>query len=141
MTFFRPAYATTEERRRDLWAGVIGWFVINGTLVVVTLAGWVPAWVGAVQLAANIALIVLFAFTRRYVAIGALWAFACALIATVIDAPVGTAACFAIGSASNCGEFGCSSPAPYAVAYGLGFLVGLIPGYFILRSVHRRLGK
>jgi hypothetical protein len=138
LTFLRPAYTTADEKRRDLWAGVIGWFAINAILAIVTLAGWVPAWVGIVQLVANIALITLFAFTRRYVAIGALWAFAVALIATAVDAPVGTAACFAIGAGSNC-EFGCTSA--YAVGYGFGFLVGLIPGYFILRGVHRRLGK
>ena len=139
MNFLRPPYTTVEEKRRDLWAGVIGWFAINAILVVVTLAGWVPAWVGVVQLVANIALIVLLAFTRRYVAIGALWAFAVALIATVIDPPVGTAACFAVASGSGCGEFGCNSAC--AVGFGFGFLVGLIPGYFILRGVHRRLGK
>jgi hypothetical protein len=60
----------------------------------------------------------------------------------VVAAPVGTAACFVIASGSGCSAppF-CAGLAAYIVGYGLGFLVGLIPGYFILRGVHRRLGK
>lgn len=95
----------------------------------------------------NVIVIAIFGFTRRYVAFGALWAFVCALIATVIDAPVGTVACVSLVVAqptgSSCITLGCrvGDPAPVIVGYGSGFLVGLIPGYFILRQVHRELGK
>jgi hypothetical protein len=129
LSFLRPAYATAHERQLDLWAGVIGWFGINAILLIGTLIGLLPAWVSVVELIGNVVLPVLFATTRRYVALGAVWAFACALLATVIDAPVGTVACLAFGSSSG-----------ITSAYVFGFLVGLIPGLFILRRVHRSLG-
>lgn len=45
--FFRPAYSTAYEKRRDLWVGVIGLFAVNFAFLVVLLAGLVPAWGGA----------------------------------------------------------------------------------------------
>ena len=118
MKLTRHAYETRNEKTIDFIIGFVGWFVLNGVLTglgvgantLVTARGVAGGGSDTAQTAVgvlglvlfflplliNIAAIVLFAFTRSWIALGALAAFGVSLVAVVCLALLFTATCFAL---------------------------------------------
>jgi hypothetical protein len=119
MNLTRKTYTTRNEKIIDFVIGFIGWFVLNGLLTVLvqavsaglSLAGGaldgggsgvsdvtliVIGLVGlCVPLLINIGLLVYFALTRYWIALGALAAFALSLVAVICLGVVLGVTCFA----------------------------------------------
>lgn len=119
MAFVRKTYETRQEERRDFWIGFGGWFATN---IVMTLLSWgctllmsylkdnllpsneaidtlVPILVVIVQvipLFINLGGLIFLAFTRKWMALGALVAFGAALILVVAAGVCFVVACFAL---------------------------------------------
>ena len=119
MAFARKTYETRQEKRRDFWIGFGGWFAAN---IALALLAWgctlllsylkdnllpsdeaidtvVPILVVIVQvipLFINIGALIFLAFTRHWIALGALVAFGAALILVVAAGVCFVVACFAL---------------------------------------------
>lgn len=86
MRLERKTYETKAEKRRDIWIGFGGWFGLNVPLAVLApFTGAVGILViGILALLLNVGGLILLAFTRRWMAAGAL----VALVAVMVLAPV-----------------------------------------------------
>jgi len=116
--FKRKIYETKKEKSRDFWIGVIGWVILNVVLwglstvlyafllqyavstqfdpSVSEFFAYLPTFSSCLPLLINILLITFFAFTRRWIALGALAAFGAAFVLAIIAGIVLTVACFLI---------------------------------------------
>jgi hypothetical protein len=115
MKLTRKVCETRNQKTVDFVIGFIGFIILNGVLwgvgQLVAVAAAVPLWslnqdtlntvygvVGllliCLPLVINIGLIVFFAFTHYWIALGALGAFAAALVITICIAVVLAATCF-----------------------------------------------
>jgi hypothetical protein len=101
----RTVYATREQKRRDFILGLVGWYAVNGALLVLNLAtprgpdGAPRAVVDtlvALPWVLNVGGLILFGFTRHWVALGMLGAFAALLALLVIAGVFLTVACFVL---------------------------------------------
>jgi hypothetical protein len=122
----RKEYLTRREKTVDFLIGFIGWFILNGLWWGgLSLASWLllqfsdtPAGTDLTQflesigevatavllilpLILNLALLIRFAFTRYWIAIGAASAFASLLLLTICAGIVWTVACFVLLSNSG----------------------------------------
>jgi hypothetical protein len=88
-------YTTRQEKVLDFVIGFVGWFLVNGLLYgcsLVILQGMdssmpdpLPAvLLGLVPLLVNIGALIFFAFTRRWIALGMLAAFALVLVGVLL---------------------------------------------------------
>lgn len=103
---FRPKeYATRNQKILDFAIGFLGWFLLNGLLYTcsVLLLGQLDtsgdnSWLGlallALPLVLNIALLIVLARLRRWIALGALAAFASTLVMVLILGILVYAVCF-----------------------------------------------
>lgn len=126
MNLQRHTYNTGGEKTIDFFIGFVGWFVLNGVMaglvqVALTLAGGaanvlssdvlntVVGVAGLVlaclPLLVNIGLVVFFAFTRYWIALGAVAAFAASLIITLCLGILFGAACLAMLAAFSSSGF------------------------------------
>ena len=117
MNLTRKTYATRSEKVIDFVIGFVGFFVLNGVigggaqLVIILLNNasiavndsTIQSMVGVIGLALgclpfilNIGLIIFFAFTRYWIALGALGALAVSLIIAICIAIIIGGACFAL---------------------------------------------
>lgn len=104
----RKIYTNPAEKKRDFWAGVGLWFVLNivlllsifplnaflYTILSYDAADLVALIVGLVPLLVNIGLIVYFAFTRSQIALGMVAGFGSALLIVICLGLFLTAVCF-----------------------------------------------
>jgi hypothetical protein len=95
MKLQRKAYATRNEKVLDFVLGFVGWFLVNGLLygcsIVILQVGLfetsdslLAVLLGLLPLLLNIAVVILFAFTRRWIALGILAAFALVLLGVLL---------------------------------------------------------
>lgn len=95
MKLQRKVYATRGEKVLDFVLGFAGWFLVNGLIygcsIVILQAGLfdtsdsvLPVLLGLLPLLLNIAVVILFAFTRRWIALGILAAFALVLLGVLL---------------------------------------------------------
>jgi hypothetical protein len=122
MKLSRHVYATQNEKVIDFALGFIGWFILNGLMafagqiggglstVLVAVLPFDPNLMSQIQgvvlvllaclpLLVNIAGLVLLAFTRHWIALGALAAFATSLVVVLCAAILFLGACFIMTSA------------------------------------------
>ena len=110
----KKIYTTKNEKTIDFVIGFVAWFVLNGVLTGLTwfmasmlgtlqvepemqsVLGIVGAVVMFVPLVINIGLLIFFAFTRAWIALGMLAAFGVSLLITICLGILFGAACFAI---------------------------------------------
>ena len=112
----RKVYETKEEKRRDLIIGVVGFFVINGVLVCSSslLGGLVnnssldfniietiTFILACIPFLINIGLIIYFAFTRAWIALGMLAALAVLFALAIVAGIFLTIACFVMLAGSH----------------------------------------
>jgi hypothetical protein len=117
MKLSRKVYATRSEKALDFILGFLGWFVLNGVLggalqLVSAAINWAAGQAG-IDTAGNlyltaglvvygllflveVAVIILFAFTRTWIALGALAAIALGLFITICLAVLIGGACFVL---------------------------------------------
>lgn len=110
MRLTRKVYTTRNEKIIDFAIGFVGWFLVNGVLYACLIPiysrlptpdsqGSVAAlMLLALPLLINIGLLVLLAFTRRWIALGALAAFGLLLIGTLVLGLLAYAVCFSDGN-------------------------------------------
>jgi hypothetical protein len=96
MKLERKVYTTRNEKVLDFVLGFAGWFLINGLLYgcSILILQRMPSGtsddtiiallLGLLPLLLNIAALILFAFTRRWIALGLLAAFALVLIGVLL---------------------------------------------------------
>jgi hypothetical protein len=96
MRLERKIYTMRKEKVLDFVIGFAGWFLINGLLYgcsILVLNQFasegvpdtiIPLLLGVLPLLINIAALIFFAFTRRWIALGALAAFALVLVAVLL---------------------------------------------------------
>ncbi len=116
MNLTRKTYSTRNEKTIDFIVGFVGFFVLNGLVggggsVVFnllsstplaadtnfqTLLGFLSLALTCLPLLVNIGLIIFFAFTRYWIALGALSAMAVALIVVICIAVLIGGVCFAL---------------------------------------------
>lgn len=121
-------YDTRREKVIDFLIGFFGWFILNGLMSLVTtfapvgiteltelfqspdvnqifqgIGGIVGILIVCLPLLINVVLLIYFAFTRYWIAIGGASAFASLLILTICAGIVFTAACFILLSNPNTG--------------------------------------
>ena len=95
MKLERKVYTTRNERVIDFVLGFFGWFLVNGLLygcsililqaVDSSTSDSIPALLlGLIPLLINIAALIFFAFTRRWIALGILAAFALVLVGVLL---------------------------------------------------------
>jgi hypothetical protein len=95
MRLERKVYTTRSEKVLDFVIGFVGWFVVNGLLYGCsfyilsamsfnTTSDSIALLLGLLPLLLNIAALILFAFTRRWIALGILAAFGLALIGVLL---------------------------------------------------------
>lgn len=126
MSLTRATYSERSEKTRDFVLGFVGWFILNillnglvfGLSLLVpwlggsstdfesyqtlqSTLGWVQLVCNGLLLLANIGAIVYFSFTRYWIALGALAAFATLLVLAICIAVIVGVACFAILAGSN----------------------------------------
>jgi hypothetical protein len=88
-------YTNRNEKILDFVIGFVGWFLINGLLYGCSIAilqvmafetsdSIVVLLLGVLPLLINIAALIFFAFTRRWIALGALAAFALVLVGVLL---------------------------------------------------------
>lgn len=116
MDFTPKVYETEAERRRDFIIGFIGWFILNiiFSACVGVISAFVNGAIGSVTdpvtydtittffglfitclpLLLNVGGIIYFGFTRSWIALGALAAFAALLVLSIILTICFLAACF-----------------------------------------------
>jgi hypothetical protein len=110
MPLTRKVYATRNEKIIDFAIGFVGWFFVNGVLYacLVSLYSRLPTTdsqgnIAALMLLAlplllNVGLLVLLAFTRRWIAFGALAAFGLLLLGGLVLGLLAYAVCFSGGN-------------------------------------------
>ena len=118
MNFTRKTYATRNEKVIDFLIDFFGWFLLNGVVggvaqllvallsnvfasvdsnsSVQSLVGLVGLALWCIPLVVNLGLIIFFAFTHYWIALGALAAFAAALVVVICIALIWGAVCFAL---------------------------------------------
>ena len=95
MKLERKVYTTRNEKVLDFVIGFAGWFLVNGLLYGCsffilqqmssdTTGSLVALLLGLIPLLANIAALIFFAFTRRWIALGMLAAFALVLVGVLL---------------------------------------------------------
>jgi hypothetical protein len=95
MNLSRKIYTTRREKVIDFIVGFLGWFFINGllyTLLVFLIGQFSPdaqsslavVLLGLLPLLINIGALIYFGFTRRWIALGALAAFAAVLLLALL---------------------------------------------------------
>lgn len=106
----RKEYTDRSQKVLDFVLGFIGWFLINGLLYTGSIivinklpsGGSATDAITLLALAAplliNIAALIYFGFARRWVALGALAAFALTLLGTLVLGALVYAICFSMGS-------------------------------------------
>lgn len=90
MKLEKKIYETDQEKRRDFWIGFGGWFGINIPLAVLML--FIPLF-GLLSLLINLGGLIVLAFTRSRIALGALAAIGAALVLTLCAGLIFLAAC------------------------------------------------
>lgn len=113
MPLKRTVYETKEQERADLWRGVGLWFALNVAMYVVR---WIPPYlpydnasVGDqisvlmtyLPWTVNLGALAYFGFTRRWVALGMLVAFAAALAFAIVAGILFLTWCFLSGATWN----------------------------------------
>jgi len=106
MRLTRRVYATKSQKAVDFAIGFVGWFLLNGVLYGcglyyfgnVSSDGTVAALLLGLPLLLNIGALVVFGFTRYWIALGALAAFALSLLAVLLIGLLIYAVCFSSGS-------------------------------------------
>ena len=110
MRLTRKTYTTGREKAIDFAIGFVGWFVVNGVLYAGSIAllsqftsESIPdslplLFLAALPLLINVGALILLAFTRRWIALGALAAFALLLVGALIVALLVYAVCFSNGN-------------------------------------------
>ncbi|MEK7328450.1 MAG: hypothetical protein AAB217_24660 [Chloroflexota bacterium] len=116
MNLTRKTYSTRSEKTVDFIIGFIGWFVLNSALGGVSylvsnllimlpldvnralspVLPYVSLALACIPFLVNVGLIILFAFTRYWIALGALAAFAAVLVVIICLALIWGAVCFAL---------------------------------------------
>ncbi len=116
MNLTRKTYSTRNEKTIDFIVGFVGFFVLNGVVggagsVIFsllsatplafdenfqTLLGFLSLALTCLPLLVNLGLIIFFAFTRYWIALGALAAFAAVLVVIICIALIWGAVCFAL---------------------------------------------
>jgi hypothetical protein len=116
MNLTRKTYSTRNEKTIDFIIGFVGFFVLNGVVggagsVIFsllsatplafdenfqTLLGFLSLALTCLPLLINLGLIIFFAFTHYWIALGALAAFAAALVVVICIALIWGAVCFAL---------------------------------------------
>ena len=95
MKLERKIYTTRNEKVLDFVLGFVGWFLINGLLYGCSIlilqrmsfdasGSIVAVLLGLLPLLVNIAALIFFAFTRRWIALGMLAAFALVLVGVLL---------------------------------------------------------
>jgi hypothetical protein len=110
MRLTRKVYTTRNEKVIDFAIGFVGWFLVNGMLYacLILLYSRIPSQDSQGSIAAllllalplliNIGLLVLLAFTRRWIALGALAAFALLLLGGLLLGLLAYTICFSDGN-------------------------------------------
>ena len=110
MRLTRKVYTTRNEKIIDFAIGFVGWFLINGVLYACLIwlyssipnadsqGGIATLMLLALPLLINIGLLVLLAFTRRWIAFGALAAFGLLLLGGLLLGLLVYAVCFSDGN-------------------------------------------
>src|SRR5690349_10958 len=105
MKLERKVYTTRNEKVLDFVLGFAGWFLVNGLLYgcSILLIQALPSdspdslpalLLGILTLLANIGALIFFAFTRRWIALGILAAFALVLVGVLLLGLVFYVICF-----------------------------------------------
>ena len=105
MKLERKVYTTRNEKVLDFVIGFAGWFFVNGLLYGCSIAilqaidssssQSIPVLLlGLLPLLINIGALILFAFTRRWIALGILAAFALVLVGVLLLGLVLYAVCY-----------------------------------------------
>ena len=105
MKLERKVYTTRNEKVIDFVLGFVGWFLVNGLLygcsitILQAIDSDMPASIpalllGLLPLLINIGALILFAFTRRWIALGILAAFALVLVGVLLLGLVLYAVCY-----------------------------------------------
>ncbi|HNP71996.1 MAG TPA: hypothetical protein PLO33_14960 [Kouleothrix sp.] len=102
MNFTPKQYATRNEKIVDFVLGFLGWYLVNGLLYTcsVMLLGqtngdnWLVLTLLGLPLVLNIAALIVLARLRRWIALGALAAFAAMLVLVLILGILAYAVCF-----------------------------------------------
>jgi hypothetical protein len=122
----RKIYTTRREKVVDFMIGFVGWFILNGLMTLLTTiapvglaelsrilqssdpnqlvesaAGVVSLILLCLPLLINLALLIYFAFTRAWIAIGGASAFAAVILLTICAGIVFTVACFVMLNGSG----------------------------------------
>jgi hypothetical protein len=103
----RKVYTTRNEKVIDFVIGFLGWFLVNGMLYVLlvlilqqlpsdTQGSSIAVLLGALPLLINIGALILFGFVRRWIAFGALAAFALSLVTILVIGLLVYAVCFSL---------------------------------------------
>ena len=105
MKLERKVYTTRNEKVIDFVLGFVGWFLVNGLLYGCSIAilqaidssssQSIPVLLlGLLPLLINIGALIFFAFTRRWIALGILSAFALVLVGVLLLGLVFYAICY-----------------------------------------------
>jgi hypothetical protein len=105
MKLERKVYTTRNEKVLDFVIGFVGWFLVNGLLYgcsILILQGMdsstsdsiLALLLGLIPLLVNIGALIFFAFTRRWIALGILAAFALVLVGVLLIGIVLYVICF-----------------------------------------------
>jgi hypothetical protein len=134
----RHTYDSQREKRLDFWLAFGGWIVVNGIAIAITsqLGTTAGPIAGGILLLANIVAPIVLAFTRSYVALGILTAFAAALSLVVGEGVFATIGDFIMAATSGFGTTN-ANPAPVIGALIVGAIVWLVAAFFALRAIHR----
>ena len=95
MKLERKVYTTRNEKVLDFVIGFVGWFLVNGLLYGCSILilqsmdssssdSILALLLGLIPLLVNIAALIFFAFTRRWIALGILAAFALVLVGVLL---------------------------------------------------------
>jgi hypothetical protein len=108
MRLTRKVYATGGQKALDFAIGFVGWFLLNGALygilffffgqILSDRGGGLAALLLALPLLINVGALVLLGFTRYWIALGALAAFALSLLGVLVAALLVYAVCFSDGT-------------------------------------------
>ena len=105
MKLERKVYTTRNEKVLDFVIGFVGWFLVNGLLygcsILILQAvdsstsdSILALLLGLIPLLVNIGALIFFAFTRRWIALGILAAFALVLVGVLLIGIVLYVICF-----------------------------------------------
>ena len=139
----RHTYGTRREKRIDFWLGFVIWPVSNGVLIFLISIGNLGTVAGPLAglglILANVAALILLAFSRQFMAMGVAIAFASALALTVTEGIFSTIGDF-VAAASGYNVIGTSTNPPQLIAaMVIGAIVFAIGAFFALRAIHRSI--